>query len=108
MRALFSLATLALAAGFLAFAPGAARANDTAAGAIIGGTAGAIIGGATTGKAGGAVAGAVIGGTAGAIIGNQSDKKKNKNKSYYYWSGGKCLYRYPNGQVIKVSKNYCY
>ncbi|WP_371345701.1 glycine zipper domain-containing protein [Ancylobacter sp. IITR112] len=106
MRAPLMFATLALAGGLLAAAPGAARANDTTAGAIIGGAAGAIIGGAASGNAGGAVAGAVIGGATGAIIGNQSDK--NKKKSYYYWSSGKCLYRYPNGQVVKVSKNYCY
>ena len=106
MRVGFTLAAAALAGGLLVLAPGAARANDTAAGALIGGAAGAIIGGAATGKAGGAVAGAVIGGATGAIIGNQSDK--NKKKSYYYWSSGKCLYRYPNGQVVKVSKNYCY
>jgi hypothetical protein len=106
MRLGFSCAVAALAGGLLAVAPGMARANDTAAGALIGGAAGAIIGGAATGKAGGAVAGAVIGGATGAIIGNQSDK--NKKKSYYYWSNGKCLYHYPNGQVVKVSKNYCY
>jgi len=62
--------------------------------------------GAATGAVLGGVAGAVIGGATGAIIGNQSDK--NKKKSYYYWSNGKCLYHYPNGQVVKVSKNYCY
>ncbi|GLK72828.1 hypothetical protein KHC23_19165 [Ancylobacter dichloromethanicus] len=106
MRAHSSLATLAAAGVLLALAAVPARANDTAAGAIIGGAAGAIIGGAASGTAGGAVAGAVVGGTAGAIIGNQSDKKKKR--SYYYWSGGRCLYRYPNGQVVKVSKSYCY
>lgn len=106
MHARLSFAAVVAAGAMLGSSLLPARANDTAAGAIIGGTAGAIIGGAASGSAGGAVAGAVIGGTAGALIGNQSDK--NKKKSYYYWSGGKCFYRYPNGRVVKVSKNYCY
>ncbi|MCK0208783.1 glycine zipper domain-containing protein [Starkeya koreensis] len=106
MLARLSLAVLIAAGAALGTPVAPARANDTAAGALIGGATGALIGGAVSGTAGGAVAGAVVGGTAGAIIGNQSDKKKKKG-SYYFWSGGKCFYRYPNGQVVKVSKSYC-
>ncbi|QFR32007.1 glycine zipper domain-containing protein [Ancylobacter sp. TS-1] len=106
MLARLSLVALVAAGAVLGSPVVPARANDTAAGAIIGGAAGALIGGAVSGSAGGAVAGAVVGGTAGAIIGNQSDKNKKKG-SYYFWSGGKCFYHYPNGQVVKVSKSYC-
>jgi uncharacterized protein YcfJ len=106
MFARLSLAAL-LMAGAVATSNTAASANDTAAGALIGGATGAIIGGAVTGRAGGAVAGAVIGGVTGAAIGNQSDRRRARN-SYYYWSGGRCMYHYPNGRVVRVDRGNCY
>lgn len=104
MLARLSLSVL-LVAGAVATSTAPAAANDTAAGAVIGGVTGAIIGGAVTGRAGGAAAGAVIGGVTGAAIGSQSDRNR---RSYYYWSGGRCMYHYPNGRVVRVDRRNCY
>lgn len=99
------LAALSLASALLAGSVVTAAAqNNTAAGAIIGGTAGALIGGAVTGSAGGVAAGAIIGGTSGAIIGAQSDR----NRAYYFWgNNGRCYLRQPNGAVVRVSRGNC-
>lgn len=104
MLARLSLASLLVAAG-LSGTTTPSAANDTAAGAIIGGITGAAIGGAVTGRAGGAAAGAAIGAATGAVIGNQSDRAK---RSYYYWNGGRCYYRYPSGKVVRVDRGNCY
>lgn len=80
-----------------------AAANDTAAGAAIGGITGAIIGGAVTGRAGGALVGGAIGAGTGALIGSQS----GKNRSGYYWRGGRCYYQQPNGRTYQVAPGYC-
>ncbi|GGF65338.1 hypothetical protein GCM10007301_26370 [Azorhizobium oxalatiphilum] len=78
--------------------------NNAVPGAVLGGITGAVIGGAVTGRAGGAAAGAVIGGATGAVIGSQTGQRP---PAYYFWSGGRCHYRYPNGQVVRVSRSYC-
>lgn len=99
------VAVPALALGVFA-AIGAAQAqNNAVPGAVIGGVTGALIGGAVTGRAGGAAAGAVIGGATGAVIGSQTGRQQPP--AYYFWSGGRCFYRYPNGQVVRVSRGYC-
>lgn len=94
----------------LAFVCAAATAQaqsngaNTAAGAIIGGTAGALIGGAVTGNSGGAVAGAVIGGTTGAIIGSQA----GQGDPYYFWGqDGRCYLHKTSGSIVRVSRGYC-
>jgi hypothetical protein len=82
-------------------------------GGLLGAGAGAVIGGAATGRAGGAAAGAIIGGAAGAIIGDsheRSERRRGRYASYegqYFRSKGKCFFEYPNGQVERVSRNYC-
>ncbi|MFS8037274.1 glycine zipper domain-containing protein [Xanthobacter sp. AM11] len=99
------LVALALATSTVAGMAGVAQAqNNTAAGAIIGGTAGALIGGAATGTAGGVAAGAIIGGTTGAIIGSQNDR----NQAYYFWANdGRCYLHQNNGNVVRVSRSNC-
>jgi len=80
--------------------------NNTAAGALIGGTAGALIGGAVTGRAGGVAAGALIGGTTGAIIGAQEDQRQRE--TFYFWGhDGRCYLQQPNGGVVRVSRGNC-
>ncbi|QRG07480.1 hypothetical protein EZH22_03505 [Xanthobacter dioxanivorans] len=99
------LAALAFAGVALAgtLVPAQAQ-NNTAAGALIGGTAGALIGGAATGSAGGVAAGAIIGGTTGAIIGSQNDRRR----AYYFWgNNGRCFLRQSNGAVVRVNRGNC-
>lgn len=99
----FPIAVIAAAALILA-STGAQAQNNTAAGAIFGGTAGALIGGAITGTGGGAVAGAVIGGTTGAIIGSQADQQQN----YYFWANdGRCYLHRADGAILKASRGHC-
>lgn len=85
--------------------PGPAAAqNNTAAGAVIGGTAGALIGGAVTGTGGGVAAGAIIGGTTGALIGSQQQNRR----TYFFWGNdGRCYLRQTNGAVVRVSRGNC-
>lgn len=78
---------------------------NTAAGAVIGGTAGALIGGALTGTGGGVAAGAIIGGTTGAIIGSQ---QPSSGGAYYFWANdGRCYLHRTNGSIVRVSRGNC-
>ncbi|MBB6308144.1 glycine zipper domain-containing protein [Xanthobacter tagetidis] len=100
----FRTAFIAASALLLASATAQAQ-NNTAAGAIFGGTAGALIGGAVTGTGGGAVAGALIGGTTGAILGAQADQQ---NQSYYFWANdGRCYLHRADGAILKASRSRC-
>lgn len=101
------IALVAGAMGLMGVSGEAKAQNDAVPGAIFGGVAGALIGGAVSGKAGGAVAGALIGGTTGAIVGSQVNRPPPPPPAYYFWNGNRCFYRYPNGQVIRVTRGYC-
>lgn len=97
------LAALAFAALVMGGMPAPVSAqNNTASGALIGGTAGALIGGAATGSAGGVAAGAIIGGTTGAIIGSQTGRNR-----YFWGNNGRCYRRQPNGVVVRVNRGNC-
>lgn len=93
-----------LAAGITIGAALPAQAGNSAVtGAIIGGAAGAIVGGAVTGNGTGALVGGAIGAGTGAAIG----ASQNQKKSPYYWQGGHCYYRQPNGYVVRAQSGYC-
>lgn len=104
IRTIGAAAMMALAVA--ATAPEAKAQDGAIGGAIVGGALGGIIGGAATGRAGGAAAGAIIGGATGAVIGAESDRRRAG--AGYFWYEGRCFYRYPHGETIRVQRSNCY
>lgn len=101
--------TMTAAAAVLAFvaaspAPPAAAQDNVFGGAIMGGLLGAGVGAAVGGRRGAAV-GAGVGAVTGAMMGAEADRRGHGG--YYFWDRGRCWYHYPDGEVVRVARDYC-
>ena len=106
MTRILAVAAIALILALTAPAPQAATQDGALGGALLGGAAGALIGGGLTGRAGGAIIGGVVGAGVGATIGADADRRRDRGG--YFWNRSRCWYQYPDGQVVRVSRDYCY
>jgi outer membrane lipoprotein SlyB len=81
-----------------------AAAQDPLGGALLGGVLGAGVGAAVGGGRGSSIAiGAIVGATAGAAIASQGQVRRGG----YYWYEGRCWFRNPNGDYLRVQNRYC-
>jgi uncharacterized protein YcfJ len=81
-----------------------ASAQDPLGGALLGGVLGAGVGAAVGHGRGSSIAiGAILGATAGAAIASQGQFRRGG----YYWYEGRCWFRRPGGDYVRVQNRYC-